>query len=163
MDSKLITRGALIAAMYAILTVNLGPLGFSQIQFRVSEMFMVLACFDAAAVPGLWVGCVLANAIGIPLGFSFGMLDVTLGAGMTLAAAVAMRAIGPRWPALTMPVITNAFGVAIVLSVAGGFPYWPSVFWVGLGEAAVMGALGVPLFLMLRNRPSLIGLERQGS
>lgn len=159
MDSKLITRGALIAAMYAILTVNLGPLGFSQVQFRVSEMFMVLACFDSAAVMGLWVGCMLANAIGIPLGFSFGMLDVTLGSAMTLLAAMAMRAIGPRWPALAMPVITNAFGVALVLSIAGGFPYWPSVLWVGVGESVVMGALGVPLFVMLKNRPSLIGLE----
>ena len=159
----MITRGALIAAIYAILTVNLGPLGFSQIQFRVSEAFMVLACFDTAAVPGLWVGCLLANAIGIPLGFSFGMLDVTLGAGMTLVAALAMRAIGPRWPALAVPVMINAFGVAVVLSIAGGFPYWPSVVWVGLGEAVVMGTLGVPLFVMLKNRPSLIGLEGQGS
>ena len=161
MDSRMITRGALIAAMYAILTVNLGPLGFSQIQFRVSEMFMVLACFDTAAVPGLWVGCMLANAIGIPLGFSFGMLDVTLGAGLTLLAAIIMRIIGPRWPALVVPVVVNGLGVAIILSVAGGFPYWPSVFWVGLGEAVVMAALGAPLFVMLKNRPALIGLEGQ--
>jgi uncharacterized membrane protein len=163
LDSKIITRGALIAAMYAILTVNLGPLGFSQVQFRVSEMFMVLACFDIAAVPGLWIGCVLANAIGIPLGFSFGMLDVTLGAAMTLLAAMSMWKIGPRWPALAMPVLFNAFGIAVVLSIAGGFPYWPSVLWVGVGETAVMVVLGVPLFIMLRKRPSLIGLERQYS
>lgn len=159
MSLRTVTRGGIIAAMYVVLTITpgLNAVSFQQVQFRVSEMLMVLAAFDIAAVPGLWIGCMIANAVGSP----FGIIDITLGAGLTLAAAAAMRAIGPRWGGLAVPVAVNAFGVAVVLNVAGGLPYWPSVLWVGLGEAGVMAVLGAPLFVLLKNNPALIGLERQ--
>lgn len=159
MNIRLVTRGAIIAAMYVVLTVSpgLNSISFYQVQFRISEMLMPLAFFELAAVPGLWIGCVIANFIGSP----FGILDITLGAGLTLLAAAMMYKLGPRWEGLAIPVLVNAFGVAVVLSFAGGLPYWPSVLWVGLGEAGVMVLLGAPFFALLKSNPSLLGLQER--
>lgn len=159
MNIRMVTRGAVIAAMYVVLTVSpgLNSISFYQVQFRISEMLMPLAFFELAAVPGLWIGCVIANSIGSP----FGALDITLGAGLTLLAAALMYRMGPRWEGLAIPILVNAFGVALVLSVVGGLPYWPSVLWVGLGETGVMVLLGAPLYAMIRNNPSLLGVEER--
>lgn len=159
MNLRMVTRGAVIAAMYVVLTVTpgLNAISFNQVQFRISEMLMPLAAFEMAAVPGLWIGCVIANAIGSP----FGILDITLGAALTLVSAAGMKAVGPRWAGLVIPVVVNAFGVAVVLNVAGEIPYWPSVLWVGLGEAGVMAVLGAPLFTLLKSHPALIGINQQ--
>lgn len=159
MNIRFMTRAAIIAAMYVVLTVSpgLNAISFYQVQFRISEMLMPLAAFELAAVPGLWLGCMIANLMGSP----FGVLDMTLGAGLTLVAAAIMYKLGPRWEGLSVPVIVNAFGVAVVLSVAGGLPYWPSVLWVGLGEAAVMVLLGAPMFAMLKSHPAMLGIGEQ--
>jgi uncharacterized membrane protein len=159
MNIRMVTRGAVIAAMYVVLTVSpgLNSISFYQVQFRISEMLMPLAFFELAAVPGLWIGCVIANFIGSP----FGVLDITLGAGLTLLAAALMYKVGPKWEGLMIPVLVNAFGVAVVLNFAGGLPYWPSALWVGLGEAGVMVILGAPLYAMLRSNPSLLGLQER--
>ncbi|MFA6000603.1 MAG: QueT transporter family protein, partial [Thermoleophilia bacterium] len=96
-----IARGAMIAAMYAVLTLSpgLNAISYGQVQFRISEMLMPLAAFEMAAVPGLWIGCIIAN-----IGSPFGAIDLTFGAGMTLVAALIMRSIGPRWEGMAAPV-----------------------------------------------------------
>lgn len=153
-----IARGAMIAAMYAVLTLTpgLNAISYGQVQFRISEMLMPLAAFEMAAVPGLWIGCIIAN-----IGSPFGIVDLTFGAGMTLLAAVLMRAVGRHWQGLAIPVLVNAFGVALVLNVAGELPYLPSVLWVGLGELGVMAVLGAPMFFMLKRNPAIIGLAQE--
>ncbi|MFA5810649.1 MAG: QueT transporter family protein [Thermoleophilia bacterium] len=153
-----IARGAMIAAMYAVLTLSpgLNAISYGQVQFRISEMLMPLAAFEMAAVPGLWIGCIIAN-----IGSPFGAIDLTFGAGMTLVAAIIMRFIGPRWEGMAAPVIVNAFGVALVLNVAGELPYLPSALWVGLGELGVMAVLGAPLFVLLKKNPAIIGLGQE--
>ena len=153
-----IARGAMIAAMYAVLTLSpgLNAISYGQVQFRISEMLMPLAAFEMAAVPGLWIGCIIAN-----IGSPFGVIDLTFGAGMTLIAAIIMRGVGPHWEGMAAPVIVNAFGVALVLNIAGELPYLPSVIWVGLGELGVMVVLGAPLYVLLKRNPAIIGLEQQ--
>ena len=166
MNLKTVTRGGIIAAMYVVLTVTpgLNAVSYNAVQFRISEMLMPLAAFDIAAVPGLWVGCVIANAIGSP----FGILDFTLGAGLTLASALVIYAIGPRWiglAGLAAPVILNAIGVAVVISLASApgddVLFWPTAVSVGLGELGVMIVLAAPLFVLLKKNPEIIGLEQR--
>lgn len=165
MNLKIVTRGALIAAMYVVLTVTpgLNAIAFGPVQFRVSEMLMALAAFEWAAVPGLWIGCIIANSIS-----QFGILDITLGAGLTLLAALSMRLIGSSWWGLSgfaFPVVLNALGVAFIIITASpadeGVLFWPTAVSVGAGEAAVMATLGIPLFALLKRNPELIGLARQ--
>lgn len=168
MNLKMVTRGAVIAAMYVVLTVTpgLNAVSYNAVQFRISEMLMPLAAFDAAAVPGLWIGCVIANAIGSP----FGVLDLTLGAGLTLASALVIRWAGTRWismGSLAAPVFFNAIGVALIIMLASpaedGVLFWPTAISVGFGELGVMIVLAAPLFVLLKKNPELIGagLERR--
>ncbi|MDO8737176.1 MAG: QueT transporter family protein [Thermoleophilia bacterium] len=166
MKLKTITRGGIIAAMYVVLTVTpgLNAVSFSGVQFRVSEMLMPLAAFDIAAIPGLWIGCMIANYIGSP----FGWLDVTLGASLTLFSALIIHAVGSRWiglSSLSAPVLLNAIGVAFIIMVASpaedGILFWPTALSVGIGELGVMVVLAAPLFVMLKKNPELIGLEQR--
>lgn len=165
MSLQIVTRGALIAAMYVVLTVTpgLNAIAFGPVQFRISEMLMALAAFEWAAVPGLWIGCVIANSIS-----QFGILDITLGAGLTLVAALAMRLIGSSWWGLSgfaFPVVLNALGVAFIIVTASPpgdeVLFWPTAFSVGAGEAGVMAVLGIPLFVLLKKNPGLIASARK--
>ena len=71
-----------------------------------------------------------------------------------------MHVIGPRVAALAVPVVVNAFGVAAMLAFILDLPYWASVVWVGIGEAAVLFTLGLALLLVVRRRPELFGFTR---
>lgn len=155
LGGRTVARGALYAALYAVLTVapGLNALAYGQVQFRLSEALMVFACVDPAAVVGLTVGCAVAN-----LGSPLMPLDPLVGSACTLLAALAMRRLGPRPLALAAPVVTNAFGVAAMLALLLDLPYWASVAWVALGEAAVMATAGAALLVLVRRRGALLGI-----
>jgi uncharacterized membrane protein len=157
MTSRFLVRAAVYAALYAALTLapGLNALAYGQVQFRVSEALLIFACFDPAAVLGLTAGTAIAN-----LGSPMMPVDTVVGAALTLLAAAIMYAIGPRVVALAVPVVVNAFGVAAMLALLLELPYWASVAWVGIGEAAVLFTLGLALFLVVRRRRELFGLMR---
>lgn len=86
------TTTAIIAALYTALTVCLAPISFGLVQCRVSELLTVLAVYTPAAIPGLTVGCVLSNLIGLSMGSNIaGALDVLLGPLATGLAALLTR------------------------------------------------------------------------
>ena len=106
--TKMMAQGAVIAAVYVVLTLAFAPISFGAIQFRISEALCILPFFTVAAVPGVsyrlrsvskWLVCVppiLANAIIIPfvLKYAYGLPDLipylmlTVGIGEVLAVAV---------------------------------------------------------------------------
>ncbi|MDI9598976.1 MAG: QueT transporter family protein [Acidobacteriota bacterium] len=160
MSSRSLVRAAVYAALYAALTLapGLNALAYGQVQFRVAEALLVFACFDPAAVLGLAVGTAAGN-----LGSPMMPVDVPVGAALTLVSAVLMHAVGPHVPALAVPVAVNAFGVAGMLALILGLPYWASVVWVGIGEAAVLWTLGLALLFVVRRHRELFGLPRPAS
>ena len=164
-------RIGVIAAAYAALTLvaltMLGSLAWGPVQFRVSEALCVLALFTADAVPGLALGCAIANIANIALSGTgmLGMLDVVFG---TLATALGAWFTwrNRRRPALAVlgPVLANALIVPAYLplllqgigfytipftSIAldGAYPamYAFGLLATGIGEAVVMYVLGLPL------------------
>ncbi len=157
MSSRLLVRAAVYAALYAALTLapGLSALAYGQVQFRVSEVLLIFACFDPAAVLGLTVGTAIGN-----LGSPMMPVDVVVGAALTLLAAAIMYVIGPRVVALAAPVVVNALGVAAMLALVLDLPYWASAAWVGVGEAAVLFTLGLALLLAVRRRRELFGFTR---
>ena len=143
---------ALIAALYAVLTIFLPVPQFGGIQFRVGEAMTVLPFLFPAATPGLFVGCFLANLIASPLG----LVDAVFGSMATLLACLATQRMPNRWLASFPPVIANAAIVAGVIawSLTGFTPaFWPAYAWnaltVGLGELAACVILGQLLLFAL--------------
>ncbi len=141
--------GAVIAAAYAALCMLLQPISFPALQFRLSEALCVLPMFFPEAVPGLFVGCLLANLLG-----GNGILDVVFGSLATLAAAWGTYKLR-RWPLLAIlpPVVINAVVIGIVLHYAVGAPLLLEMGTIFLTQAAVCYVVGYPLYLLL-NRSS---------
>lgn len=152
-NSKFFVQAAMIAAIYAALTVALAPISFGPMQVRVSEALIVLAYFTPAAVPGLTVGCLISNCLGIALGTSLGLMDILVGTSATLLSALFASQIKNKWLVPLPAVIINAFMVAWTLNVMLGVPYWINVIWVGMGQMIACYALGMPLlFILEKNR-----------
>ena len=152
---RYISSSGLIAAVYAVLTLVALPISFGVYQVRIAEALTVLPFLTAAAIPGLYVGCVLANIIG-----GMGWLDIVIGPLITLIAAFATRLIRNRLGDTTRamvlaplpPVVFNAFGVSLYLAPLLGFNYWFSVQMVGIGQLVACYVIGLPLLILLRKR-----------
>ena len=150
-----ITVGGVIAALYVALTylANLLGLASGAIQIRLSEALTILPVFTGAAVPGLAVGCVLANLL-----TGCAAWDVVFGSLATLIGAVGTRLLRKK-PLLAWipPVLSNAIIVPIILIKVYGVPdAWRYlVLTVGAGEVIACGVLGLLLWRALRNNPQV--------
>lgn len=147
--TKQMTQGAVIAALYVVLTLLAKALGLDsgQIQLRFSEALCILPCFLPAAVPGLTIGCLLANLL---CGNIF--WDVVFGTLATLIGAVGTRLLRKnRWLACLPPILANTLIVPFVLAYAYGLPGTIPFFMltVGIGEVLSCGLLGQLLYGVL--------------
>ncbi|HSK48105.1 MAG TPA: QueT transporter family protein [Coriobacteriia bacterium] len=173
--ARYIAQAGMIAAAYAaatLLTLYLPfSLGFGLIQFRLSEAVTVLAMFTPAAIPGLTLGSVIANALNPQATWPFAFLDVVFGSVATMLGALWMWNFRDRTRlALAGPVIANALIVPAYLpvmleafgllglynflgvNVEGSWftMYLVGVVAVGIGEALVVYTLGWGLLEALR-------------
>lgn len=156
-----LARGAIIAAVYALLTIFLAPISSGLIQCRVAEAMSVLPYFTFSAVPGLFIGCLLANLLtGAPA------YDVVFGSLATLLAAYVtyfLRRRAPKWLAPLPSVVINALVVGALLTFVYdvGVRYWIAAGYVAIGQAIACFALGLPLMTLLeRFRGRLFGGNR---
>ena len=158
--SRVLTQGAIIAALYAVLThaQNLLIPGSATwaIQMRMSECMCVLALFTPSAIWGLGVGCFLFNILyagALPLDWLVGPGATMLAAGaMYLTRKMTVR--GLPLIALLMPAFFNAVLVGWELSVYIGGAFWVNSLYVAAGEIIVLFILGTALFYGLR-KPQL--------
>jgi uncharacterized membrane protein len=139
-SAKTITRGAVIAALYVVMVLIFEPISFGPVQFRVAEALTLLPCLWFEAVPGLFVGCMIANIFG-----GMGPWDIFLGSAATLIAAILTYAAPSRLLAATAPVVINGVIVGWYLSFIAGMPAPLSMLYVAFGEGAACYALGLPL------------------
>ena len=170
--TRSLTRAALIAAVYLLLTILFQPISFGAVQFRISEALTLLPVLTVDAVPGLLVGCLLANLLGGGVWY-----DVALGTIATLLAAICTRRLRHKLPlaalatrklrnrplaAAFMPVLFNGLIVGPVVYLAyvraPGAPIsWPILFssmaTVALGELVVCYILGLLLLKVLNRLP----------
>lgn len=166
---RFLALSAVIAALYAVLTYVAAAvnLAYGAVQFRFSEALTVLPVFTPAAIPGLTLGCLLAN-----LGSPLGVVDWIFGPLATLLAALAtylvkdIKVKGLPILAPLPPVITNVVLVGYelaCLSQAGTFGFgnftWAafgaSAISVGIGELVVCYVLGLPLILALQRTKAM--------
>ena len=152
-DKKIhqLVQGAMIAAIYTALTVSLAPISFGVIQFRVSEALCVLPFFTPAAVPGLFIDCLLSNFMGMLMGTAV-ILDVVFGSLATLIGALGSWYLRKhKWMVCLPPIISNMVIIPWVLRYAYGAEEMIlfSMATVGIGEILAVGVLGTCLLIIL--------------
>ena len=152
-----ITLSAVIAAVYAALTMTLPMLSYGPVQLRFSEALTVLPFFLPEAVPGLFLGCVIANLFS-----PFGIADVIFGSVATLLAALWTSKLKNPWLAPLPPVISNTVIIGAEIawfetSFGPGFAAsWAwNGFTVGLGERGACYVLGSLLLYLLPKSPGV--------
>jgi uncharacterized membrane protein len=173
-STKQITQAALIAAAYAVLTLAFTPISFGLVQFRVSEALMLLSALTPAAIPGLFIGCILANLFG-----GLGIADIAFGSIATLLAAILTYYGGRKIPIrmkrikpFLLPVPTILFNGIIVggylpfvipeirgMAESLGTVLALSIGSVMLGELVVTYLIGIPMFLAIRRTKIFINDE----
>jgi uncharacterized membrane protein len=146
-STKFLAQVGIIGSLYAVITIILAPISYGPIQVRISEALTVLPYLTPAAIPGLFVGCVVANIYG-----GLGIYDIIGGSLCTLLAAfltsISSKTKKPILAPLP-PVLVNAFGVSLYLHFLFQLPYWLSVIYIGIGEMVACFILGYPLLRII--------------
>jgi uncharacterized membrane protein len=145
-DKKVLflVHAAAIAAIYVVLTVAFAAFSYGEVQVRISEALTILPFFTPAAVPGLFVGCLIANILGgaIPVDIICGSLATLLGAVFTY-----LLRNRSKWLAPIPPILANTVIVPFVLFYGYGvnLPIPFMMLTVGIGEVISCGVLGMIL------------------
>ena len=139
-----LSYGAMIAAVYVVLTVAFQPISFGPVQFRISEALCILPYFTPAAIPGLFVGCIIANLFGgaIPVDILFGSIATLIGAVFTYKLRNCSRFLAP-----IPPIAANSIIVPFVLRFGYGvnLPIPLMILTVGIGEVVSCAVIGLIL------------------
>ena len=142
-----ITQAAVIAALYTVLVIIFNYCSFGPIQFRIAEALTILPYFTPAAIPGLFVGCLLSNILG-----GAAIWDIIFGSIATLIGAIGTYALRKnKWLAPLPPIIANTLIVPFVLKYAYGSEGIFAMFFVTIGasEFIVCGIIGMLLLFAL--------------
>lgn len=138
---------AIIAAIYIVLTVFLPFISYTNIQFRISEALLVLVLFKRSAIPGLILGCFIANLFS-PLG----MPDLIFGTLGTIIAVFFIYKLREKniFLALLPGIIANGILVGLELKIFLNIPFIIGALGVFIGEAVVLYTLGVLFYYALK-------------
>ncbi len=142
-----LTQGAIIAALYVALALIFQPISYGEIQLRVAEALTILPLFTSAAVPGLFIGCILANLLGGGV-----ILDVVLGSLATLIGAFFGRLLRfNRWLVPIPAILANALIIPFVLKYGYGLdlPIVLEMVYIFIGEVGGCYILGELLATVL--------------
>ena len=124
MNTKTLTRVALIAAVYTVVSLALAPFSFGNIQVRISEALTLLPLIYQPAITGVTLGCFLTNLIGALMGVNpTGLLDAVIGTAATFIAAMITwhfrnkKVAGLPLISILAPVVLNFFFIGAELAV----------------------------------------------
>ena len=154
-----LVQAAAIAAVYVVLTLVFAPFSYGEVQVRISEALTILPFFTPAAVPGLFVGCIIANILGggIPVDIIFVSIATLIGAVFTYKLRNSSK-----WLAPVPPIVANAVIVPFVLYYGYGvnLPIPLMMLTVGAGEIISCGVFGMILLTALsKYKNSIFGRQ----
>lgn len=156
---RFLCMSGVIAALYVVLTFVANAMGLANyaVQVRFSEALTILPFFTPAAIPGLYIGCLLSNIL-----TGCALPDIILGSLATLAGAVGTYLLRKKsmWLAPVPPIVSNMIVVPLVLKYAYGIePLWFSFITVTAGEIISCGILGMILLKAFKKRSDIFNLE----
>ncbi len=153
-----LTQAAMIAAIYVVLTYVFAPFSFGEIQIRISEALTILPLFTPAAVPGLFIGCLIGNILGGAI-----LPDIVFGSAATLIGALVTYSLRDKKPVLgpIPPIAANTVIVPFILRFGYGInlPIPFMMLTVAIGEVISCGILGMILYTALSRYQRLIFKE----
>ena len=143
-----LVQAAMIGAIYVVLTILFQPFSFGQIQVRIAEALTILPVFTSAAIPGLFVGCLIGNILGGSI-----LPDIIFGSLATLIGAISTYLLRKQNKYLTPlpPIFANTIIVPFILYYAYGInlPIPFMMLTVGIGEIISCGVLGMIVYASL--------------
>ena len=152
MTARRLARMAAVAAIYVAATLLLTPISYGAVQFRLSELLVLLCFFNRDFAPALVVGCAIANAFS-PLG----LYDVFFGTASTALAVLGIVRCKKLWIATLLPPLTCVL-VGIELHLAFHVPLAATCALVMAEELVVTTCVGYPLFRFLGKQPRFLKL-----
>lgn len=149
---KLIVVNAMIASVYAALTLAISPIAYSEIQFRLSEIMVFLAFYNKKYIPGLIIGCIIANLFS-----PMGLLDVIFGTISTIIVCITMYVIKNRHLAAIIGAIITGLIIGGELWYAYQIPYLINALYVAIGELIVL-IIGALVFKAIEHNEYFINI-----
>ncbi|MDX9871303.1 MAG: QueT transporter family protein [Clostridia bacterium] len=141
----ILARTAVVAALYAAITLLFAPISYGVVQVRVSEALTILPFIMPESIIGLFIGCLIANIFG-----GLGFIDIVFGSLATLVAAYLTGKMPNKYLAPLPPVLVNAVAVGLILKVVIGAPLLATMLYVALGQLLACYVLGLPLLHWLK-------------
>ena len=147
MNTRYLTKASLIAGVYIVLIlIQLLPLPFANltfgpIQLRIAEGLTLLPLVESAAIPGLFIGCLLSNLL-LAIYSGFGLIDIIGGSLVTLIAAYLTSKMPNKIMGMIPPVVLNGLIISTWVSYFSGIPYKLTVLGIGGGELASLIVFG---------------------
>lgn len=152
-NTKNLARTAMVAAAYGCITWAISSLAYGPIQFRLTEVMVLLVFIDAGYIPGLVLGCIIANLFS-PLG----IVDMAFGSAATLISVILISKTKNLWVATLWPTICNALIVGAELYYISHLPFFLSAGEVALGEFVVVTILGGILLKFILKNEKLVSM-----
>ena len=153
--SSFMTQAAMIAAIYVVLTYIFAPFSFGDVQVRIAEALTILPIFTPAAIPGLFIGCMIGNILGGAI-----LPDIIFGSFATLIGAVGTYLLRKKSQYLCVlpPILSNTIIVPLILKFGYGInlPIPFLMFTLAIGEIISCGVLGLILYYALRKYRKVI-------
>lgn len=161
-----LVRTAIVATLYAVITLVLAPISYGAIQFRVSEIMVLLAFFDPFYIGGLTLGCFIANILG-----PNGVMDALFGTLATFISVYAISLTGKFVKsnkaslviASFWPTIFNSIIIGWMLNILYELPLVLSAAEVAIGEFVVVTMIGVPIIKFIENKYEKLLVSRKYS
>lgn len=150
LNVSIIAMNAMIACVYAVLTIAIAPIAYGGIQMRVSEIMVFLAFYNKKYIPGLVLGCFIAN-----MASPMGIWDMCFGTTATFLACIAMYQLKNLYLAALAGAVINGIIVGTELYLALELPFIINVFYVFIGELIVL-VIGAILFQFLEKNETLM-------
>lgn len=147
---KEVVFNAMIACVYVVVTLAIEPLAYGAIQMRISEVLVFLAFYNKKYIPGLVIGCLIANLFS-PLG----VWDICFGTLATVGACIAMYQLKNLYLGAIAGSLINGIIVGAELTIVFHDPFLINFFYVFVGELAVL-IIGAIIFQLLERNVTLM-------
>lgn len=145
-----ITLNALVAAIYIVITIATSSFSFLGIQFRISEILVLLCFFNPKYIIGIVLGTFISNLFS-PLGY----FDWVFGTMATLLSCVCLSFSPKLLLGIFAPILINAVVVGQCLAIVYELNFWVQFGLVALGEASVLFIIGYPLFMVIMRKENI--------